>query len=312
MTQTIRTLLVEDNDLDAQFLTALLERSTELTFEVDRATSVRAAVVVLHNGEFDIMLVDLGLPDNSGLELIPRLRAASPSTPIVMLTGDDNPETALQAIETGAQDYLPKQHIVGQLLTRVVCHSIARQKQLLKAQSEALTEPLTGIGNRRAMDLELERRLADFRRHSSPFCVSIFDIDFFKRVNDQLGHDAGDRVLRSAARALAESTRETDRVARYGGEEFAVLLPMTELADACTVVESLRCRLGEAAGRADERLESVTASAGVTEVQAGDDSLSVFRRADEALYAAKGNGRDRSFAHDGTNLVECERRQLTP
>ncbi|WP_165248292.1 sensor domain-containing diguanylate cyclase [Paludisphaera soli] len=153
----------------------------------------------------------------------------------------------------------------------------------------ATTDGLTGVANR----VECSRRLAGdlerARRYDSPFSLILFDLDHFKQVNDNHGHDAGDRVLQSCARLVVDSIRRVDVAGRWGGEEFLVLLPHSRLDAAANVAEKIRQAIAQ--HRFDE-VGSVTASLGVAEFSRQDDSKSLLRRADEALYRAKARGRN--------------------
>lgn len=287
----IRMLLVEDRQHDADFIRMMLKRSSEIIVSIDHVTTLHDAFEKSRAEQYDIILLDLGLPDSSGIDSVTRLRSCSPDTPVVVLTGDDRTATALQAIDSGAQDYLPKQHVVGQLLTRIMHHSIARHNQLVRAQSEALVDGLTGLANRRACEQELERRRCEFTRHQHPLSFAVVDIDHFKSVNDSWGHEVGDQVIRAVADTLAAHVRKSDVVARYGGEEFAIILPMTRLPGAQTVIR--RCHQAVSELQVGTNQLEITVSIGVAEIRDGDDFRSLFERADQALYRAKRGGRNR-------------------
>jgi diguanylate cyclase (GGDEF)-like protein len=199
----------------------------------------------------------------------------------------------------GAQEYLSKRHVIGHLIARVIRHSIARQLQLQNAQTQALTDALTGIGNRRAFDMELSRRLNEFRRYGSGCCVLLLDLDHFKSVNDRFGHDVGDEVLQGVAGLLRETLRDTDLAARYGGEEFGVILPRTPVRVGYTVTERLRQNVARAKWKQLHNELQVTTSAGLAEAHPDDDECSLLRRVDRSLYAAKASGRNRCCWHDG-------------
>lgn len=124
--------------------------------------------------------------------------------------------------------------------------------------------------------------------------MAVLDIDYFKRVNDSFGHKAGDRVLQLVAREMLERLRSTDFIARYGGEEFVVLLPETSVEDALEVVENLRAHIGRLPFHFSGQPVRVTLSAGLAAFRPGDSETSVFNRADQALYEAKGAGRNQS------------------
>ncbi|KAA1258725.1 Response regulator PleD [Rubripirellula obstinata] len=300
----IRVLLIEDRAQDAEFIEMMLKRSPEITVTVQQATTLSKAVDACHVMSFDVMLLDLGLPDSPGVEAVTTLRTHAPEIPIVVLTGDDRDQTAIQAINAGAQDYLPKQHVVGSLLARILKHSIARQLRLNRANLDALIDSLTGIGNRRSFDSELDRRISDFTRHRFPFCIALFDIDNFKGINDQWGHSIGDAIIKSVAEAISSRGRKSDHFSRYGGEEFSVVMPMTPI-DGATLA-ARRCVARTKLAKATEHHLSVTISAGLTQVAKSDTAESIVERADAALYEAKRRGRDRLIVSHQGKFIEVE------
>lgn len=157
----------------------------------------------------------------------------------------------------------------------------------------AITDELTGLRNRRHITHRLAEEVSRSRRSGRPLSVLMFDVDHFKRVNDQRGHAVGDRVLRAVARRLADAVRSDDLVARVGGEEFCVLLPGADLAAAAEVGERIRTAVREASVADADCAVRVTVSAGVSTLEPGDDELSFVSRADLRLYEAKRDGRDR-------------------
>jgi diguanylate cyclase (GGDEF)-like protein len=166
------------------------------------------------------------------------------------------------------------------------------QRQL---EEQAIRDPLTGAFNRRQLDAALDAELERRRRHATPTSLLLLDLDHFKRINDELGHGTGDRVLQEAVAAMRSRLRRLDLLFRSGGEEFVVVLPETEAADAAGVAEDLRAGVTEAVALPDRRL---TLSAGVAQAKGGDDRESWMRRGDHALYAAKSAGRDRVVVAD--------------
>jgi len=168
------------------------------------------------------------------------------------------------------------------------------QTAQLMSFTELRSDPLTGVCNRRALDEAFSVQFALLHRYDSQFSVAMFDIDHFKRVNDEYGHLEGDRILRQFAQLIDELVRDTDVVARYGGEEFVVILPQTDLAGACTFAERLRRRI--------EQQFSFTASGGVASALDGDTPESLLARVDAALYNAKSAGRNCVFRHTGERM----------
>lgn len=175
---------------------------------------------------------------------------------------------------------------------------IRRQTTMLMSLTEVRTDPLTGLRNRRALDEALETMFAMKIRYGQPFSVAIFDVDFFKKINDEYGHIRGDRVLRTVASLLDNCARSTDMVARFGGEEFVILMPQTELEGACLLSERLRHAVG------DEKIAelNVTISGGVATAKDGEDPQTIIARVDKALYYAKQAGRNRICVDDGSHI----------
>jgi diguanylate cyclase (GGDEF)-like protein len=169
---------------------------------------------------------------------------------------------------------------------------LARKERHLRELT--LTDPLTGLANRRRLDEFMQSELLRARRSGAPLCAVMADLDHFKRVNDSHGHAVGDEVLRRFASLLRDRVRQTDLAARLGGEEFVVVLPMTDLAGALSCAEQLRCRTETM--RPPGLTEPLTASFGIAQHRAGESIDDLLRHADRALYAAKRDGRNRVLA----------------
>jgi len=171
------------------------------------------------------------------------------------------------------------------------------QEELGQARQEAAIDHLTGLGNRRTLDLALQQAVADAALKGANLCLLLIDLDHFKAVNDQYGHAAGDRVLKEVARTLRVTVKGRDTVARYGGEEFVILLQDTSITGAIQVAESLRRQIEQiTAETASERWPPelrVTISVGLAWYLRGDQPSHLIDRADGALYHAKRGGRNR-------------------
>ena len=196
----------------------------------------------------------------------------------------------------GVVVFLAAGHFVLILVVWVLARNVERlasaraRAQLLELQ--ATTDPLTGTANRRRVDEELLRQVAQARRYRQSFAAVLVDLDHFKAVNDTYGHEVGDEVLTTAVARLRSAVRESDLLGRWGGEEFVVLAPQTSHADACALAE--RCRVAMTADGQQDPGKRITASFGVATLDVdADDARSLMRRADLAMYAAKSEGRDR-------------------
>jgi diguanylate cyclase len=177
-------------------------------------------------------------------------------------------------------------------------HQLEQKTAEIEAHiTEAMTDPLTDLPNRRALDEQLVSRLDGWRKHNLPFSLLLVDVDHFKRFNDTHGHQVGDAVLKLVGESLRTALRRHDFVTRFGGEEFAVLLPYTTLDDAMIAVRKALVAISEATLVHNGQALKITASGGLATVQPYEDGESLIRRADEALYAAKEAGRNRGYAH---------------
>ncbi len=185
--------------------------------------------------------------------------------------------------------------------------AVAQQsEQLEQAQEEARVDALTTLPNRRAFDEKIEELHSLFERGNSSYVVALLDIDHFKSFNDEHGHAVGDKVLGFVADVLRGTQRWTDHVARYGGEEFVILLPRVAGHKAKFVIDRQREKIEHAALKIGRQKLSVTVSAGVAEVLPGDTISRVLARADEALYAAKSAGRNKTCLEDGGSIVRVD------
>lgn len=167
------------------------------------------------------------------------------------------------------------------------------QRELDRASMLVRHDQLTGTLNRRGLDEAFEKEVARAQRRQSPLCVALLDIDNFKKLNDTLGHDAGDAALIHLATVIRETMRPQDTVARFGGEEFIIILPDTSVEDAQTAIVRLQRELTRRIFLHNNDRRLITFSAGVTRLQPGDIQGSVTKRADEAMYAAKQAGKNR-------------------
>ncbi len=181
---------------------------------------------------------------------------------------------------------------------------IAAQADEIRAhETEARTDSLTELCNRRAFDDEMKRRIAEWNRIKTPFSLLILDIDHFKKFNDTHGHQAGDEVLRQTGKVLAQASRDMDIACRYGGEEFAIIMPATVARDGKNLVERVREMMESMSVSFEGKSLKVTASIGLAEVNASDDGSIMLKRADEALYAAKNAGRNCGHWHTGSEIL---------
>lgn len=303
--EPLHLLLVEDEPTQRLILTRKLTRAGYL---VDTAGNGREALDKLLRGDYSLLLTDWDMPVMDGAALCRALRAAEMPNYVytLLLTGREGLEHVVAGLEAGADDYLVKPVEDVELNARLATgRRIVQLERSLRAANEenrrlSVTDPLTGVYNRRyLMDL-LPRELERGARYGRPLSMIMCDLDHFKRINDTHGHLAGDEVLRAAVGVINDSIRKTDWVARYGGEEFLVVLPETTLANARVVAENLRTKLENQPLGAGVLQLQVTASLGVvgweTAVPAQASLDELIARCDACLYASKSGGRNRLTA----------------
>ncbi|HRO50345.1 MAG TPA: diguanylate cyclase [Hyphomicrobium sp.] len=177
------------------------------------------------------------------------------------------------------------------------------RSNLIQAEEVVLRDPLTGVGNRRCFDLTMEKAITDSRENGTPLSLVMCDIDYFKRVNDAFGHQVGDEIIKMFSRVIETSVREGDTVIRYGGEEFAVILPRAGQDAAKSIAERIRRQFESkklTIRETNQKIGQMTASFGVAEYRAGEDTELLVQRADAKLYDAKSGGRNQVSAYGET------------
>jgi diguanylate cyclase (GGDEF)-like protein len=276
---------------------------SELSVSAIEADNVVDGFKLLLAHPVDVVLCDLEMPGMDGLKFLElqRTRAERRDVPVIILTGRDEPEQKIKALERGASDYITKPFDAGELLARVkVQIKVKALQDELKERNQKLeellnTDPLTQLANRSHLMRDLAQEFQRSLRGGQPLSLAMADIDHFKSINDTFGHQQGDLVLKVVAEAFRDHLREYDLAARFGGEEFALVLPATSPADALQVAERIR-EVIEAL-RFSGPLEPLrmTISLGVATFpdQAIKDIEDLILLADNALYAAKREGRNR-------------------
>src|SRR5256714_2740517 len=314
-----RILVVDDHEDNIELLRARLEARG---YEVDGANDGYQALEQVEKVCPDLILLDVMMPKMDGMEVVRRLKAKIsskelPFIPVIMQTALDSTENKVEGLDAGADDYITKPINFAELEARV--NSLLRIKTLqsaLKAREKelselneqlkqiSLTDGLTQVENRRS----LEERLNEMWQHSvrlhEPIALVMCDIDKFKSVNDNHGHQAGDSVLKEFAQLLKSEAREIDRVGRYGGEEFLLILPGTVLDAAVTFAERLREKVEHhtftyAGGTLCRTMSCGVAGSPHPRVK---DQEALLKASDDALYVAKETGRNRVIRFDGAEF----------
>jgi diguanylate cyclase (GGDEF)-like protein len=282
---------------DAQLFESFLEASNGIE-----------GLKILLTHPVDVVLCDLEMPGMDGLKFLGMLNAREDlrDVPVIMLTAREEKHQKVRGLEQGASDYITKPFDAGELIARVkVQLKIKILQDRLKEKNRKLeelsnTDPLTLLANRRFLMNALEKEFQRSERSGSALSLVMADIDHFKMINDALGHQVGDEVLKAVAEAISEDLREYDLAARFGGEEFALILPETPLGKAVPVAERVREKVSRLSLKGTLKGYTVTISLGIVaypnqRIKSVDD---LIRIADDALYAAKRMGRNRVIIAD--------------
>src|ERR1700730_3233288 len=292
--QRTRVLLVEDNAGDARLVRESLNDGLPGQFTVTVAESLKLVLETLRAvpDDVDVVLLDLSLPDSQGLETFRAVHALAPAVPILVLSGMNDESVALKAVNEGAQDFLRKDRVDSELLPRAIRYAMERHRLLEQVRQLAIADELTGLMNRRGfmMLAEHQRSLAD--RKGTSLSLVFLDIDRFKLINDQFGHEEGDRALRELTGLLLRTFRRSDVVARLGGDEFVVLLPDINAEGLRTVLD--RVRKNMAAFNNEARFAwRLVISLGVVVYDATHPSSleALMASADQAMYREKARSR---------------------
>ncbi|MBL4634932.1 MAG: response regulator, partial [Kofleriaceae bacterium] len=224
-TDVTRVLLIEDSPGDAKLISRML-RGDSGRYVVTHVERLSDAITTLENFSFDAIITDMSLPDARGMDVARRLQAFVPEIPVIVMSGQSDQSLAAQAVQNGAQDYLVKGEVDSRTLVRAICYSIERKASEQRLAYMAHYDQLTGLANRTEFRQQVLQNLGRASRNSGAKpTILLLDLDRFKIVNDTLGHDVGDLLLREIAERLVAAAGEFATVARLGGDEFAVLIP---------------------------------------------------------------------------------------
>ena len=306
--KVIRILLVDDDEDDFLLTKALCQRIHHAQIQLEWASSFEAGERRIADNAHDVVLVDYRLGARDGLEL---LREVVPFcvAPCILLTGQGGHEIDMEAMRAGASDYLVKDELSAPLLERAVRYAIERKRGEERLNRLALYDPLTGLPNRVLLRDRLSQELSRASRYGSGVALLFLDLDRFKTVNDSLGHDAGDELLRVCAGRLGRCARKIDTVARISGDEFVMILSAVPTADdAAAVAERILATMAQPFD-VNGREVRVTTSIGITFFPHDADSAEVLlKNADMAMYRAKESGRNNFQFYKAEMTVRATRR----
>jgi two-component system cell cycle response regulator len=297
-----RILVADDDLVTRMMLTATLN---EWGLEVTEAEDGQGALDILASDDPPrLALMDWNMPGKSGLQVCRELRAKAPEPYIyvIILTSMSKTEDVVEGLGSGADDYVMKPYNPGELRVRLKAGDriVRLQTELIDAREalrdQANRDPMTGLLNRRAIQRKFRDQCADGTATGTPLTALLIDIDHFKLINDTHGHDVGDQVIIELGRRIREVVGAKGQVSRYGGEEFLVIFPACDRETAKQYISDLHLAIRSTPLQAKNGIAvSMTASMGFSsDILKSDDKIEDYvKAADEALYDAKRNGRDR-------------------
>jgi diguanylate cyclase (GGDEF)-like protein len=299
--QKQRILIVDDAINNIKVLGSTLQQPDyKIFFALNAQEGLKSAIA----NQPDLILLDIMMPEMDGYEICRRLKTdeRTKDIPVIFITAKNDEEDEVKGFEMGGVDYITKPFRPVIAKTRIKTHLELKkrtselQSAYEKIKTFSITDSLTGCFNRHYMDDHLTQEISRAKRYSRKLSVIMCDVDHFKLVNDNWGHQAGDRVLIEVSAVLCGGVRQdADWVARYGGEEFLVVLPETSSAKAASLAERMRTDLESMNICLDNQTIKVTASFGLTSLKSDDnkEADTLLGRADTLLYQAKQSGRNR-------------------
>lgn len=307
----VSIIIVDDMQFSRVVVQAALKKAGFTNIRV--ADSAKLALSMMEENHADVVLADWVMPEMDGLELTDKIRQRDEElgvyTAVILFTAQEGIEPLVEAFSRGIDDYISKPPNPHELAARVNASAriASLQNDLLETSQQledtikhleemALTDPLTGVGNRRLLTRQLEYHLLDASARHGGVCFVMLDIDHFKKVNDTHGHDVGDEILIGFTRRVRRTVRPTDLVARMGGEEFGIIMHYTRAENfRNSTLERLLDSINQRPFKTTVGDLKVTASIGVCFYRGVGEQPSVqnlIKCADEKLYEAKANGRN--------------------
>ena len=304
----IQVLLIEDNPDDALLLREAVRDDGLSSFEFTVAENLNTGLEFLRQNEFNVILLDLGLPDSQGLASFETVRNAYPGKPVVVLSVLADEKLALEAVQSGAQDYLVKGPMGWKIASRSIRYAIERKRMEEHLHYMATHDVLTGLPNRKLFDdrlthgIERARRLRKGENGKWELAVMLLDLDNFKSANDRLGHPQGDILLQTVSALLKNSVRESDTVARMGGDEFTLIFENVNGKDNTNILAKKVLAVFDRPFQLKGHEFRITASIGISLYpQDGQDAETLLTYADIAMYRAKQYGNTFRFYEDSAS-----------
>lgn len=306
-----RVLLIDNNPADIRLVRESFSELKDVLFLINDTNSITTAVHQVSEQHFDIIILELSLPDSIGIETLHHMHSRAPNIPIIVLTNLDDDELALTAMRHGAQDYLLKGQFDINLLSRVIRYTIERKHAESEIKKLAYYDTLTGLPNRVLFTDRLRQAIVLADRDHRGVALMFLDLDHFKKINDSLGHAYGDRLLKITADRIQSCLRSSDTVARLGGDEFVVVLPLVSGAEDVPKVAGKILDALKKPVHFDEHDIYTSVSIGIALFPTDAETVEeLLKSADIAMYQAKERGRNnfQFFSRDMNELALSRQR----
>ncbi len=284
----IKVLVVEEKQPEyAPWFQVVLAGLNTDQFEAERVSTLSKAMVLLEKEPFDVILLDLALPDSAGIATFSQICVRVPEVPIVVVSALEHSNHALEVLREGAQDYLVKGEVDVKLLRRTLLYAIERHRSRVLLQQLSFNDELTGLLNRRGFLSMAQQQLKIALREDWELVLLFADLDSLKNINDNFGHPEGDRALKSIATVLNQTFRTSDIIARLGGDEFIILALNAPAAGVQTMMTRLQSNLDRY--NSQNRYYQLSLSIGIAQFDPKKVSSleAMIMEADKALYENK-------------------------
>lgn len=289
----INILLVEENTGDIRLFRESLAEAGKARYDLTCVKQLVDTIRRLDEDKYDIVIMDLSLPDSQGFNTFISVRMHAPNIPIIVLTGNKDEDLAVKALQNGAQDYLMKGQLEGRLLSRSISYAIERNHARQKEHRLAYFDALTDLPNRQLFLDRLSQSLSHADRYDQKVALMFIDLDGFKLVNDSMGHDMGDLLLQAVGRRLGDCLRKSDTVARIGGDEFTCILQDIEQPGNVNIVAKKVIRTLTNPFDLKGHELCISGSIGVSLFPDDTENIEeLIKNADTAMYRVKDGGKN--------------------
>ena len=283
----VKILLIEDNELDIQTITSLIDQSERLNAEIKTVDSIKKAKTIMFYEEMDIILVDINIQGMKFEELFEVFDKDNLLIPYIVITDERDEDLGIEAVKKGAQDYLVRSELSERILRRGIIYSLERHDILQSLYRTTIIDELTGLYNRRGLHTLGNQQVELAKRHNDDIFIFYLDLDGMKSINDTLGHEFGDKALIDTSNIMHKTFRTTDILSRIGGDEFVVVVVKAQHEFIPIIIQRLKEYV--AGMNSSNKKYNLSISIGVSKVDLNNESPldDAIQDADKEMYRVK-------------------------